>query len=243
MYLVDAHCHLHEFNDMEVLNYCGNPSLGILAVSDNYTSSLETLKISSKCLNVVPSVGIHPWNVGKVNLGEVEAVLESARNVRFLGEVGIDKRFVPESYEKQVEVLRRFLEYASTNGLGVNLHAAGAWSDALKMLFKYDVKVAIIHWYTGPPELLNDIHSVGYYITVNPAVSLQPKLRDIVSKASLDMILTESDGPYVYRGIRMTPEKVLDVVHEISLIKGVEAQEVFSTILRNYRDALRAVGL
>ncbi|MEM0454006.1 MAG: TatD family hydrolase [Sulfolobales archaeon] len=245
MKLVDAHCHLHELSDNELLSYCNTDDLKIIAVADDLISSLKTLKISKRCSNVVPSVGVHPWVISKVDEKEIDAILEIAasNNVRFLGEVGIDKRFVPQTYDLQVDIFKKLIEYASSNGLGVNVHAAGAWDDALKILFKYDVKVAIIHWYTGPIELLNDLRSVGYFITVNPAVKVQLKSRDVVHKAPLDIILTESDSPYIYRGMRLTPEKVLDAAREIALIKGIELEDVVNAILTNYLKVLNSIGL
>ncbi|MEM1601041.1 MAG: TatD family hydrolase [Sulfolobales archaeon] len=243
MEFVDAHCHVHEFGEDDLGRYCNSKKFKIIAVSDDLQSSLKTLKISKTCLNIIPCVGIHPWNVGKVSEKDLEVVLEVAKDVRFLGEVGIDKRFVPETYEKQLQFFRRFVEYSSSNGLGINVHAAGAWEDALRILFKYDVKLAIMHWYTGPITLLKDISSVGYYITVNPAVRIQLKSREVVLNAPLDMILTESDSPYEYRGMKLVPERVVDAVNEIASIKGVGLEEVINAVLNNYYRILNIVGL
>ncbi len=241
--LVDAHCHVHELNGDELSEYCNSEDIMIIAVSDDLTSSLETLNISKRCSNIVPSVGIHPWNVSKASKDDLEAILENAKHVRFLGEVGIDKKFALKSYDKQLRFFKKFVQFASNNNLGVNVHAAGAWRDALKILVKYDVKVAIIHWYSGPTELISDISSLGYYITVNPAIKIQQRLREIVLKAPLTMILTESDAPYVYRGMRMASRKVLDVVNEIASIKGLEVVEALNIIFNNYCRVLKAVGV
>lgn len=243
MEFVDAHCHIHEFGEDDLMKYCNSKKFKIIAVSDDLLSSLETLEISKACFNMIPCVGIHPWKVGRVSEKDLEAVLELAGSVRFLGEVGIDKRFVPETYEKQLQFFRRFVEYSSSNGLGVNVHAAGAWEDALRILFKHDVKLAIIHWYTGPVKLLKDVSSMGYYVTVNPAVRVQPRSREIVLNASLDIILTESDSPYEYRGVKLTPEKIADAVNEIASIKGVGLEEVVNAVLSNYHKILNVVGL
>ncbi len=241
MELVDAHCHVHEFNEVELKKYCNSKEFRMIAVSDDLESSLKTLSICRTCNNMIPSVGIHPWNVGKASEGDLRGVLDLAGNAKFLGEVGIDKRFVPETYDKQLNFFRTFAEYASSNGLGLNVHAAGAWEDALRVLFKYDVKVAIVHWYTGPTKLIDDIRSVGYYITVNPSIKFQLKLRDVVVNAPLEIILTESDGPYVYRGTRLTPDMVIDTVEEIASIKGIESGEVLNAVLNNYFKILRSI--
>jgi len=238
--LVDAHCHLHEFTDQELVNYCRDDLL-INAVSDDYLSSLRTLDIVSKCRNVLPSVGLHPWNIGKVDISkELRSLSELVSRVRFLGEVGIDKRFVPETYDKQLEVFKYFLELARDYGLGVNVHAVSTWDEVIKLLTKYDIRIAIIHWYTGPTELLKDIESLGYYITINPAVKIQLKHREVVMKAPIEIILTESDGPYVYRGMRLVPTMVLETLHEIAKIKGTSFEEVSTSILKNFMKVFKS---
>lgn len=238
--LVDAHCHLHEFTDVELINYCKDDLL-INAVSDDYLSSLRTLDIVSKCGNAIPSVGLHPWNVGKVDISkELKSLSELVDKVRFLGEVGIDKRFVPETYDKQLEVFKYFLEVARDHGLGVNVHAAGTWDEVIKLLVKYDIRTAIIHWYTGPTELLKDVESLGYYITINPAVKMQLKHREVVMKAPIEIILTESDGPYTYRGMRLVPTMVLETLHEIAKIKGMSFEEVSTSVLKNFMKVFKS---
>lgn len=242
--LVDAHCHLHEFPINELVKYCGRGDLSIIAVSDDYPSSLRTLEISSNCPNVIPAVGIHPWNVGKVHIrDELKPFTDLLPRVKFLGEVGIDKRFKPESYSEQLEVFKYFLGLARDYGLGVNVHAAGAWREAIDQLIKYEVSVAVIHWYTGPIELLKELENAGFYITINPAIRAQEKLRNVVKEAPLSIILTESDGPYVYRGLKLTPDEVPLAINEIASIKELDVEEVSRIVYENYIKLLSKIGI
>lgn len=242
--VVDAHCHLYEFSDDELGAYCNSLHLIIVSVSDDYTSSLRTLDIAVRCRNVIPAIGVHPWVLNRVDAErEVELISTLVSKVRLLGEVGIDRRFVPETYDKQLEVFRKFLGIARDLNLGVNVHAAGAWGEVLNLLSRYDIKVAIIHWYTGPVELLKHIEDMGYYITVNPAVKIQERLREVVRKAPIEIVLTESDGPYTYRGLRLTPAEVLTTINELAMIKGLNNKEVTEAIYRNFSRLANNLGL
>jgi len=242
--LVDAHCHLHEFTNSELLNLCGVSNLQIIAVSDDYKTSLRTLELGVKCSNVIPSVGLHPWNIGRVDVNyELNSLMEVISRVKFLGEVGLDRRFTPSTFEEQLAVFRRFTELAAERNLGMNVHAAGAWDEVLKILGNYNIRVAIIHWYTGPEELLKDVESWGYFITVNPAVKVQEKLRRVVSKAPLEIILTESDGPYSYRGLRLEPKLIPEAIYEISRIKGYELEHVYKAIYENFTRLRGKLGI
>jgi len=239
---IDSHVHLYEYGD-EVSRYCGNHHLRLIAVSDDLESSIKSVDLGRKCWNVIPAVGIHPWNIGKGAEGSLTRVLELAREVPFIGEVGLDRKFVPQTYEVQLAVFREFLKFATEYGKGLSVHAAGAWVDVLKELGRYGVKAAIIHWYTGPTNLISEIKSLGYYIGVNAAIKKQEKLREVVRVAPLEIIITESDGPYNYRGMTLNPELIPDTVKAIAELKGVNEVEVAEAIKYNFQQVMKVLGI
>ena len=240
--LIDSHIHLHEYGN-EVSKYCGSSCLRLIAVSDDLESSKRTIELGKKCWNVVPAVGIHPWSISEGADRYLDQVLELAREARFVGEVGLDKKFVPQTYERQLTVFREFLKVASEHGKGVSVHAAGAWSDVLRELERHDIKVAIIHWYTGPTDLLSSIRSLGYYIGVNPAIKIQRKMREVVKAAPLEMLLTESDGPYNYRGMNLGPELISETIGIIAELKGVSEADVTEAIKQNFKSIMKELGI
>jgi len=180
------------------------------------------------------AVGIHPWNVGKVSADDLAKVLELVDNVSFIGEVGLDKRFTPETFDLQLKIFSEFVTQALSDRKVLLLHAAGAWREVLEILSRSAVETAVIHWYTGPLEYLKNIKELGYFIGVNVALLRQPKMREVVKQAPLDIILTESDGPYEYRGLRLEPELIPELMREIAVIKGVGFEEVVTAVYNNY---------
>jgi TatD DNase family protein len=239
--LIDAHIHLEEFGD-DFRLYCNREDLMMIAVSGDLQSSKKTVNLSLECRNVIPAVGIHPWEVGVTEESDVKQILDIVRNskfVRILGEIGLDKRFVPETYDKQLIIFRRFLDLANELSLGLNIHAAGAWNDVIKELDGLDIDAVIIHWFTGPLHLIDEIASRGYMITVNPSVKMQKKLVEVVKKAPLEIILTESDGPYKYRNIYLKPELIPETIKEIAKIKGLDLDLVAEAIHKNFMRYLR----
>ena len=239
---IDSHVHMHEYSEDEIMKYCSMADYVFLAVSDDYESSLKTLNIAKKCSNVIPAIGIHPWEVGKTSMDELDKVMKLVDNAYFLGEVGLDKKFVPQTFDRQLDIFRKFVEVAKEYDKGLSIHAAGAWREVLNVLYKYDVKVAIIHWYTGPPELLKDIESLGYYIGVNVALKIQRKMRLIVEKAPLERMITESDGPYEYRGMKLNPELIPEAINEIAKIKEVSKDHVTKLISENFKNLMKKLG-
>lgn len=236
--IVDVHCHLHEYSNDEIqaISMLG---IDIIAVSDDYHSSIRTLSLSEKYRWVIPAIGIHPWNITSNSINEFyrlkELVNKLKNKIKIFGEIGLDKKFKPETYTNQLQIFGLFIELGEELKVIPNIHAAGAWKEALGILINSDIPSAIIHWYTGPVELLKDIENRGFYISINPAIAIQEKHREIVAKAPLDIILIESDAPYRYRGMVLHPRNVYDVLKHLAEIKNMKYEEAYEVIVRNYR--------
>ena len=234
--LVDAHCHAHAFSDMELKEFS---KIKIIAVSEDVESSGKTIDLSRRFDNIIPFIGIHPWNLESTSARELEEVLRSLKlgEAMGIGEVGVDGR-IKKNVRKQIEVFKLFCEVSAELGLPMNIHALGAWDEVFEVMLKMDVRRALFHWYTGPIRLLKDIGEAGYYISINPAVKIQPKHRRILENAELDMIITESDGPYNYRGLKLKPTMISDLIEFISNIKDVDRISLEKIIERNFERLL-----
>jgi len=228
----DAHCHLHEYS----LEEAGRLAEGhyIAAVSEDYETSLRTLEMA-RLGGVWPCVGLHPWEVGRLAdpLGEAERVAALAGEASCIGEVGLDRRFVPQSYGEQLPVFRVMVEAAVEMGLPLNLHSPGAWREVYTVLREYGVEKAVFHWYTGPLDLLREIVGEGYYVSVNAAAVIQEKMRRVAREAPLESIVVESDGPYSYRGLSLAPPMVREAVKVVAREKGLDVEEVRAAVLEN----------
>ncbi len=238
MVYVDAHCHLYEYGEEKLSDF---PYIKILAVSEDLASSRRVLELSDNWDNVSPCLGVHPWNVGKIprqQVSEVMTLIEK-NDVPCIGEIGLDKRFVPHTYAEQLELFRSFLKLARDLDLAVNVHAAGAWDEAVEELRRNDVERALIHWYTGPPILLEQIKEYGYFISINPAMKIQNKHREIAAIAPTSVLLTESDGPYKYRGLDLDPTMVVSVVEELATVRRMPKEELREIIYINFRRLLK----
>ena len=237
MRFIDAHVHLHEFPREEVEEFA-QMGICMVAVSDDYESSLKTLELRDSFPESVRAcVGIHPWSIPKSGLpsSELERVLDLVREADCVGEVGVDLRFVPETFELQREVFRALAAEAVKAGKPLNVHAAGAWREALGILEEVGAASVLIHWYTGPPDLLGRLMAKGYFVSLNPALRVQRKHRELAATVSLSAVLTESDGPYEYRGLRLSPRLIPELVAELAALRGVEPESLSVILQENYK--------
>ncbi|RLF99773.1 MAG: TatD family deoxyribonuclease [Candidatus Wolframiiraptor sp.] len=236
--LIDAHCHAYEFSHEDLRKY--RSSFRIICVSEDLESSIKSLEIGEAFPNIVSFIGLHPWNVPETPRSEIEEIVKliEKREVAGLGEIGLDKR-MGKAYQRQKEIFEIFCKLAVEYGLPVNLHALDAWGDVLAILRRYDVERAVFHWYSGPIDLLKELSDNGYMVTINPSVKIQRRHRMVLEEVSLDMVMTESDGPYQYRGLNLKPDMIPELVEFIAEVKDTRREVVEELIERNFLRFLR----
>ncbi|NON61576.1 TatD family hydrolase [Acidianus sp. RZ1] len=219
--LFDAHCHLSLLKKTY-------PQVFIAAVSMDFASSLDTISLKSD--TVLTGIGLHPWNANKENLEKFELLLDKAD---FIGEVGLDFKYSNADKDTQIETFNFFLE--RTFKKTINVHALEAWKEALDILKEASVERALLHWYSGPPELLKNIQELGYFISINPSVTFQEKHRKIAQLAPLEIIVTESDGGYEYKGKILEPTQINDTIDFLSQLKKIDKEEIKKIIEKNFK--------
>lgn len=219
----DAHCH-YSLLKKKYENF------KIAAVSMDYSSSINTLSISDK--NILKGVAIHPWNVNKEN---IDNVLHLINKADFIGEIGLDFKYSKAPKDLQIKYFENFLE--NSQNKTVNVHGLCAWKETLDLLLKHNIRRAIIHWYSGPIDLIKDIEGAGYFITINPSVSFQEKHKKVLENAPLNIIITESDGGYEYKGKLLEPSDIIPALDFISKIKEIDLRTLNTIIENNFRKA------
>ncbi|MGQ4891511.1 MAG: TatD family hydrolase [Candidatus Njordarchaeia archaeon] len=232
---VDAHCHCHEFPEEEINSILRENDIILVIVSENLESSKKTISLSEKFEKVIPCIGLHPWEIkGEISIVEADKIIEQSQEIGCFGEVGLDRRFNRKNYNYQKMVFIKFVEAAKKGNKVLNIHALDAWEETIEIVHDMGVKKAIFHWYSGPVKLLEKIREYGYFITINPSVKFQKKHGAVLKNAPLDIILTESDGPYEYKGNILHPKMVPNLVNYIAEVKKLSREEVLEIIIANF---------
>ena len=236
MKYIDSHCHLYKFNEIEIKRIIKDKDIIILSVSEDLESSLKNIVLSQLNENIIPAIGIHPWNIEKINENTFKIIEDIIKDnkVKILGEIGLDKKFKPETFEKQKEIFEKFLNLAIEYDLNLNLHTPNASNDVFDLLIKYDIKKAYFHWYSGDEKLLEEIIDKGYFIGINVATIVNEKYKKYIEITNIENIITESDGPYNYKGIILHPDMLKDLYKLISDIKRVSLKELSNIIKNNF---------
>lgn len=238
---IDAHCHCHELPINILERISKENKILLVCVSDDVKSSELTIELSHKYRNVLPCIGIHPWSIDEAKLNDIQ-ILEKLINkyeVRCLGEIGLDTKFVPKTIVKQRVFFNEFIRLAKEYDLAMNIHAAGTWREVYEQLVKNDIARAYVHWYTGPIDIIDKFLETGYKIGINPAWKIQKKHRDVINYAPLNVMVTESDAPYEYRGLSLTPDLVIETIEYVSKVKKLSREYILSVIEKNFQEIFR----
>lgn len=185
------------------------------------------------------AVGVHPNHVVENLTAEM---LESAIDSRVvaIGETGLDyfRTREPDAQALQRRMFRMQIALALKYDLPLILHVRDAWDSALEILCSYGGKFSgVAHCFSGSWEQAQAFMELGFCLGIGGTVTRGlPALRETVSKMPGEMLLLETDAPYLApvgcRG-RNTPENIPRIAQAIAEIRNVTVEEIMSTTTEN----------
>jgi TatD DNase family protein len=244
--LIDAHVHLDKYgSDLnEALKEIRTHHIFTIAVAMDVPSYRRSLEIGDDCDLVLPTFGIHPRRAPEYvdRLSELSPLIEQSPAI---GEVGLDFHWVKDSsqYSAQVKVLEYFLAAAREQKKMVNLHTKGAEKEILNLLERYDIQRAIVHWYSGPMDILRALIQFGAYFTVGVEVSYSQTIQAIGGQIPNHLLLTETDNPGGLKwlnGVVGMPKDVQKVIDVIARVRNSSPESVARIIHANFLHMIEA---
>jgi TatD DNase family protein len=232
--LIDAHAHLDKYGAElgAALGEIEQHGIFTWAVSMDLRSYERNLEIAASCALVLPTFGIHPRRAPEYasRLAELNPWIERSPAI---GEIGLDFHWVEDSsqYPAQRKVFEYFLAAAREQKKIVNLHTKGAEKEVLDLLERYGIARAIVHWYSGPLDILRALADYGAYFTLGVEILTSEEIRHIARAVPLRQLLTETDNPGGFKWLNGTlgmPKIILEVIEQIAAIK----QETTGVIVR-----------
>src|SRR6187549_3129021 len=195
--LIDAHVHLDKYGDLldQALSEIDEQRIFTIATAMDVPSYLELRKIAARSALVLPPFGVHPRRAAEYaqRLPELSRYIEMSPAI---GEIGLDFHWVKDAgtYPAQRKVLEYFIAAAAEQNKFVNLHTKAGEKEILDLLERYDVKRAIIHWYSGPMDILRAMIDYGCYFTIGVEVLYSDYIKEIARTIPDHLLLTETDN-------------------------------------------------
>jgi TatD DNase family protein len=252
---IDAHLHLSDeeyadHTDEVVAEARQSNVVALVSNSMDFKTCRGNLKLAAKYPQTVyVALGIHPWNVQSVTEAEIQRTIRLIEQRKkdealvAIGEVGLDFKY-GAALEKQLQVFGEMLHVAERLDLPVIVHSRGTTVQILDLLPSFGLRGVLLHWFSNPISALSGAVERGYLISEGPPIVYSKGIRDVVKRAPLDSLLTETDGPVRYfkppfEGKRTTPALIPTVVKAIADIKKLDVNEVAEKIRENFQRFFR----
>ena len=267
MHYFDIHSHLNfpEYNADrdEVIARMRGAGAGTIVVGVDYESSKRAVELAEANENVWACVGMHPVDTTEeLRIDNYELLITHPKVVA-VGECGLDFHHAnkTQDFARQKGLFLAQIEIALKHDKPVMIHVREAYEEVLEILRPFkaahgDKLRGNVHFFAADLETAKSFWSIGFTTSFTGAITLPaPKgakggwrdpetYADIVKNAPLDMIMSETDAPYVapvpYRGKRNEPSYVVEVVEKIAAIRSEDEGVVRRALVHN---ASRLFGL
>ncbi|HMM93414.1 TatD family hydrolase [Phycicoccus sp.] len=197
---------------------------------------------------VLAGVAVHPNEVPRLAAeGRLDAALARVEEltahprVRVVGETGLDHfRTGPEGHAAQEESFRRHIELARRAGLALQVHDRDAHADVLRVLRDAGApERTVMHCFSGDLDMARECVARGYHLSFSGTVTFKnaKDLRDALSVTPLELLLVETDAPYLtphpWRGATNSPMLVPLTVRVMASVLGVAVATLCEALSEN----------
>lgn len=258
---LDSHCHWNDesIGDDEILKQarrCVNALVGAVMVAGyDVKSSARGASLAREGVEgvfVMASAGLHPHDASRWETLVMEELREilALPQVKALGEVGLDFWYDNSPRDRQLSCFEAQMQLAQDLGKPVILHMrSGRGTDdaVFPMAFSVlrgfdgaglDVR-GVFHCFSGGIHEARSALDMGFMISFAGPLTY-PKSEDsrrVCSYVPLDMLLLETDSPYLAprskRGCRNEPSYVVEVYQEAARLRGLEAEDLARHVWAN----------
>ncbi len=245
---LDAHCHL---------DLIGRPAAEVLAAARaarvrrvvTVGVDLPTSRWSAACAaeneGVYAAVAIHPNETPKAapTAAERDAVLAEIAElaalpqVRAVGETGLDYYWDDAPPQLQREWFRAHIEIAKQAGKALMIHDRDAHEDILRILDQDGPPERVIfHCFSGDAAMAKRCAEAGYVMSFAGTVTFKnaPGLREAAAAAPGELILAETDAPYLtpmpYRGKPNSPAMVAHTVRCLADVRQISVADMCALV-------------
>jgi len=254
----------------EVIARAREAGVGMNVVGTQIDTSKSAVAVAEQYEGVWATIGLHPVHTSKsyhdtkelgeggqafTSRGEVfdfaaYEALGAHPKVIAIGECGLDYYRVDESTKAiQVEAFVRQIELANKLDKPLMLHIrngageANAYLDALELIKAYAKVRGDVHFFAGDWDIARKFLDLGFTLSFTGVVTFTHDYDEVVRNTPLDMILSETDAPYVtpvpFRGKRNESAHISHIVGAMTKIRADDVEMVRRQLLENARRTFR----
>ena len=243
-----------------------------IVVGCDYASSKAAVELAEQHDHLWAAIGLHPNHEGDEWFEAAKyRELAASPKVVAIGECGLDyfrapsvalakdgpdeaKAYSAEATKaKQKALLNDHIELAAALDKPLIIHSRpskgtqDAYQDLIQILTEAKAKhpqlAGDIHFFVGGVEEMRALHALGFTTSFTAVITFARDYDAIIRAAPLDMILSETDAPYVApasrRGTRNDPLAVEEVAAKLADIRGEDREAVRKALVANAKRLFR----
>ena len=246
MQIIDTHAHLDMLKNPQAALKAARAAsvIQIITVGIDLDSSRAAAEFARQNDDVFYTVGLHPHDSEAAGEGLWPQLADLARKGAVAwGECGLDyyRDYAPHDLQKAS--FSRQIELAHEAGLPLVIHSRDAHEDSLAILKEQNAAElgGVFHCFGGDESVARQVLDLGYLISI-PGTITFPKnqmLRDLVKLVPMDMLLIETDCPFLApvpkRGKENQPAYLPHTLEALCNASGRSAAEVAQATTANAR--------
>lgn len=239
--LVDSHVNLHgekfEADRQQVIERAKDADVQtMLNICCNLADFPSVLQVAEDNENIYASVGTHPHDAHtnlEIKPSDIIELCDHSKVIG-VGETGLDFYYNYSDKDDQYTNFMAHIEAARETQLPLIIHSRNADKEMAELLeaeMKKGSFPALLHCYTGGPELAKQLSDMGVYFSLSGIITFRnaQELRGIVKTLPDERIMIETDCPYLapmpHRGQRNEPAFLPRVAEDLAAIKGWSLEE------------------
>lgn len=251
--MIDSHCHLDMFDDLEGV-MARAQAAGVRQIVTISTKVDDGPKLAEICQHypqvVVMTTGVHPEETEELTDEALEEALRLTASSPFcvgVGEIGLDYHQKPAAATKarQQHFFDLQMSLARELGLPVSIHTREAISDTLAVVGNHSSVDGVFHCFSENVDIARQVLDLGYRISLSGIVTFKKAtaMQEVARFVPLDRLLIETDAPFLapepHRGQRNEPAFVAHTGAFIAQLRGLDPEALFEQTERNTKDLFR----
>lgn len=245
----DTHCHLEllfegqdQDNTIQRARQSGVTTL--ITVGVDLASSAEAVQTAAMNEGVYACIGIHPNNAIEATEHVLERLggLAEHPSVVAIGETGLDWFREGAPRIRQMDSFRDHIRLAKDHDKALVIHNRDAHEDVVSVLLDEGApERTVFHCFSGDTELVKVCAANGWFMSFAGNLTFRnaPALREAAAAAPLELIVTETDSPYLsphpHRGQPNEPARVVITVETLAELHDVRPEEMARITTENAR--------
>ncbi len=247
----DIHSHInfpqYDADRDEVITRLKETNTSTITVGTDFELSKSAVELAEANVGIYACIGVHPVDdpTRSFEVEKFESLVASPKVVA-IGECGLDyfrlEGDALSEKKRQKEQFEEQIMFAIKHKKLLMIHCRDAYEDATDILESYAKQYGEklwgnAHFFAGGLEMGKRLVDINFSLSFTGVITFARDYDSVIQGSPLDMIMSETDAPYVapvpHRGKRNEPAYVSEVVKKIAEIRGENFDTVKTALVDN----------